>query len=461
MYAILVWVFVSLSFPFVLFAETRIPVNSNEITLSFAPVVKRAAPAVVNIYAKRLVNQNRSPFQNDPFFRRFFQNRINPQKRVQNSLGSGVILSEDGYVVSNYHVVGNASDIRVVLNDRRQFTASVALADEKNDLAILILENAESMPFLALREDEAVAVGELVLAIGNPFGVGQTVTSGIISGLARSGTADGSGRGYYLQTDAAINPGNSGGALVDINGSLVGINTSILTRSGGSNGIGFAIPAAFVREFLRQAKSGVKKFEQPWLGVFGQAITPELAEALQLDGFDGMVISALHEKSPLMLAGLSKGDVVVSVDNFAVNGPAEMLYRLTVAGIGSQSKLTIVSGGQRRDLWIKLKPAPNDPPSNLKRLPKTSPLRDLIVRIINPAVQQEMGLGLSTRGIVVVEPGPIGSRLGFRSGDIIEEINGNRLNSAEQIDELIGTSNRSGQFIISRDGQRLTIRYRT
>ena len=173
------------------------------------------------------------------------------------------------------------------------------------------------------------------------------------------------------------------------------------------------------------------------------------------------MISALHEKSPLILAGLSKGDVVVSVDNFAVNGPAEMLYRLTVAGIGSQSKLTIVSGGQRRDLWIELKPAPNDPPSNLKRLPKTSPLRDLIVRIINPAVQQEMGLGLSTRGIVVVEPGPIGSRLGFRSGDIIEEINGNRLNSAEQIDELIGTSNRSGQFIISRDGQRLTIRYRT
>ncbi len=455
MYAILVWVFVSLSFPFVLFAETRIPLNFNEITLSFAPVVKRAAPAVVNIYAKRLVNQNRSPFQNDPFFRRFFQNRINPQQRVQNSLGSGVILSEDGYVVSNYHVVGNASDIRVVLNDRRQFTASVALADEKNDLAILILENAESMPFLALREDEAVEVGELVLAIGNPFGVGQTVTSGIISGLARSGTADGSGRGYYLQTDAAINPGNSGGALVDINGSLVGINTSILTRSGGSNGIGFAIPAAFVREFLRQAKSGVKKFEQPWLGVFGQAITPELAEALQLDGFDGMVISALHEKSPLMLAGLSKGDVVVSVDNFAVNGPAEMLFRLTVAGIGSKSKLSIVSGGQRRDLWV------DDPPSNLKRLPKTSPLRDLIVRIINPAVQQEMGLGLSTRGIVVVEPGPIGSRLGFRSGDIIEEINGTRLISAEQIDELIGTSNRSGQFIISRDGQRLTIRYRT
>ena len=461
MYAILVWVFVSLSFPLVLFAETRVPLNSNEISLSFAPVVKRAAPAVVNIYAKRLVNQSTSPFQNDPFFRRFFQNRINPQKRVQNSLGSGVILTEDGYVVSNYHVVGNASEIRVVLNDRRQFTASVALADKKNDLAILILENAENMPFLPLRQDEAIEVGELVLAIGNPFGVGQTVTSGIISGLARSGTADGSGRGYYLQTDAAINPGNSGGALVDINGSLVGINTSILTRSGGSNGIGFAIPAAFVWEFLRQAKSGVKEFEQPWLGVFGQAITPELADALQLDGFDGMVISALHEKSPLRLAGLSIGDVVVSVDNFAVNGPAEMLYRLTVAGIGSQSKLTVLTAGQKRDLWIQLSSAPNDPISKLKRLPKTSPLRDLIVRIINPFVQQEMGLGLDAKGIVIVEPGPNGSRLGFRAGDIIEEINGITIISAEQIDELVRSSSRSGQFIISRDGQRLIIRYRT
>ena len=460
MYAVVVWVFVSLSFPLVLFAETRVPLNSNEISLSFAPVVKRAAPAVVNIYATRLVDQNRSPFQNDPFFRRFFQNRINPQKRVQNSLGSGVILTSDGYVVSNYHVVENASEIKVVLNDRRQFVASVALADKKNDLAILILEDAESVPFLPLRQDEAIEVGELVLAIGNPFGVGQTVTSGIISGLARSGTADGSGRGYYLQTDAAINPGNSGGALVDINGSLVGINTSILTKSGGSNGIGFAIPAAFVKEFLRQAKSGIKKFEQPWLGIFGQAITPELADVLKLDGFDGMVISALHEKSPLRLAGLSVGDVVVSVDNFAVNGPAEMQYRLTVAGIGSQSKLKVLTAGQNRDLWIKLKSAPNDPPSNLKRLPKTSPLRGLTVRMINPFVQQEMGLGLDATGIVIVEPGPSGSHLGFRTGDIIEEINGLRLISAEQIDEVIGNSSRSGQFVISRDGQRIIIRYR-
>ena len=243
-----------------------------------------------------------------------------------------------------------------------------------------------------------------------------------------------------MQTDAAINPGNSGGALVDINGSLVGINTSILTRSGGSNGIGFAIPAAFVREFLRQAKSGVKEFEQPWLGVFGQAITPELADVLQLDGFDGMVISALHEKSPLRLAGLSIGDVVFSVDNFAVNGPAEMLYRLTVAGIGSQSKLTVLTAGQNRDLWIQLTSAPNDPISKLKRLPKTSPLRDLIVRIINPFVQQEMGLRLDAKGIVIVEPGPNGSRLGFRAGDIIEEINGISIISAEQIDELVRSS---------------------
>ena len=378
-----------------------------------------------------------------------------PQGR--NGIGSGVIFSKDGYIVTNLHII-SGENINVKLYNGKNFQAKIIGLDKNTDIAILKISADEDFEPINFADSDDLKIGDRVLAIGNPYGIGISVSNGIISATGRD-----YGNPYLqlIQTDAAINPGNSGGALINENGNLIGINSKIFSRTGAYQGIGFAIPAAFVREFLRQAKSGVKKFEQPWLGVFGQAITPELAEALQLDGFDGMVISALHEKSPLMLAGLSKGDVVVSVDNFAVNGPAEMLFRLTVAGIGSKSKLSIVSGGQRRDLWVELKPAPNDPPSNLKRLPKTSPLRDLIVRIINPAVQQEMGLGLSTRGIVVVEPGPIGSRLGFRSGDIIEEINGTRLISAEQIDELIGTSNRSGQFIISRDGQRLTIRYRT
>ena len=212
-------------------AEGLIPRSRGEIALSFAPVVKAATPAVVNIYAKRVVTTRQSPFANDPFFREFFQNFGPARPQVQNSLGSGVILSGDGIVVSNYHVVGQADDIRVVLNDRREFTARVLLADAESDLAILQIEGApKKMAHLNLRDSDDVEVGELVLAIGNPFGVGQTVSSGIVSGLARSGAAMGNGRGYFIQTDAPINPGNSGGALVDMNGDLIEVFTPI--RSG-------------------------------------------------------------------------------------------------------------------------------------------------------------------------------------------------------------------------------------
>ena len=200
----------------------EVPRSQAQIALSFAPLVREAAPAVVNIYARVVREVRRTPFSGDPFFERFFNGAGSRELRVQNSLGSGVILSDDGIVVSNFHVVGNATDIRVVLADRREFAAEVLLGDAESDLAILRLEDAEDLPFLALRPSEEVEVGELVLAIGNPFGVGQTVSSGIVSGLARSGAATGSGRGYFIQTDAPINPGNSGGALIDMGGRLIG-----------------------------------------------------------------------------------------------------------------------------------------------------------------------------------------------------------------------------------------------
>jgi len=207
-------------------AETRVPQSQTEISLGFAPLVKQAAPAVVNIYAKIVRQQHqRSPFMNDPFFEDFFRNFSNPRPRVESSLGSGVILSQDGIIVSNYHVVAMATEIRVVTTDKREYEARVVLADQASDLAILQLEDAADLPFLTLRNSDEVEVGELALAIGNPFGVGQTVSSGIVSGLARSGTASGEGFGYYIQTDAPINPGNSGGALIDVNGDLIGINT--------------------------------------------------------------------------------------------------------------------------------------------------------------------------------------------------------------------------------------------
>ena len=229
-------------------AEQRVPESQAEISLSFVPLVKQATPAVVNIYARRVV-ESRSPFAGNPLFGDMFRD-YGGRPQVQNSLGSGVILSDDGIVVSNYHVVGQASDIRVVLNNGAEYEARVLLGDEEADLAILKLEGAEEMPSLPLRDSDSVEVGELVLAIGNPFGVGQTVSSGIVSGLARSGTATGNARGYFIQTDAPINPGNSGGALIDVKGRLIGVNTSILTRSGGSNGIGFAIPSAPISQFV-------------------------------------------------------------------------------------------------------------------------------------------------------------------------------------------------------------------
>ncbi|MDT8328965.1 MAG: trypsin-like peptidase domain-containing protein, partial [Roseovarius sp.] len=305
-----------------------VPQNRMEVQLSFAPVVREAAPAVVNIYAKRIVNFRSSPFQSDPFFQGLFQDFGSPRPRVENSLGSGVILSEDGIVVSNYHVVGEATDIRVVLNDRREFSARVLLSDEESDLAILRLDRAGGLSALELRDSDTVEVGELVLAIGNPFGIGQTVSSGIVSGLARSGTATGNARGYFIQTDAPINPGNSGGALVDVNGQLIGINTSILSRSGGSNGIGFAIPSALVAQFVAQARAGNDRFHRPWAGIAGQQVTADMAEGLGLDRPGGIVISLLHPESPFSKAGFQVGDVVVAVDAQPVNTAAEMVFRM-------------------------------------------------------------------------------------------------------------------------------------
>src|SRR6056297_2018253 len=342
--------------------DTRVPQSRAEIQMGFAPVVRATAPAVVNIYAKRIVRGRRSPFQDDPFFQGLFRDFGEPRPRIQNSLGSGVILSSDGIVVSNYHVVGRATDIRVVLNDRREFSARVLLSDEESDLAILQLDDASDMPALELRDSDTVAVGELVLAIGNPFGVGQTVSSGIVSGLARSGTATGNARGYFIQTDAPINPGNSGGALVDINGRLIGVNTAILSRSGGSNGIGFAIPSALVAQFVTQARAGNSRFQRPWAGLAGQPVTADMVEGLGLERPGGLVISQVHPQSAFARAGIEPGVVITAVDGLPVNTPAEMLFRMSVAGIGAASTITYIHDVAVREVTLDLIAPPDMPP---------------------------------------------------------------------------------------------------
>ena len=447
------------SFSSIVFAKDTVPQSEIEIKLSFVPLVKQAAPAVVNIYAQRIIEERRSPFSRDPFFRDFFRNFGQLQPRVQNSLGSGVILSADGYVVSNYHVVGGATDIRVVLHDGREISGDVILADEDSDLAVLKINIDEMLPHLDLRKSDTVEVGELVLAIGNPFGVGQTVTNGIISGLARTGIASGSAKGYFLQTDAPINPGNSGGALIDISGSLVGVNTSILSRSGGSNGIGFAIPADLVGQFLIQAKAGRSSFIRPWAGMRGQPITFEMAASLNLPAMSGMIISELHELSPFSKVGIGVGDIITKVDGLDINSPAEMLYRMSVVGIGTAVDVSYLSQGILKSSKIDLVEMPNWEAKQVTLGPEFI-FMDLHISELTPEFQSKFGLSFSSDGLIVLDPGRIASRLGLRRGDLLREVNRKPVDTIEDAISAISSIKSSGSITIIRSGRRVSLRFR-
>ena len=440
-------------------AEMQVPTSQIEIQTGFVPVVKKVSPAVVNIYARRVVSVQ-SPFSSDPFFQDLFRDFGTPRQRVQNSLGSGVILGKDGIVVSNYHVVGEATDIRVVLNDRREFSAKVLLADEESDLAILQMENAHDMPALTLRDSDTVQVGELVLALGNPFGVGQTVSSGIVSGLARSGTATGNARGYFIQTDAPINPGNSGGALVDVNGSLIGINTSILSRSGGSNGIGFAIPSRLVSQFVAQARDGKSVFERPWAGMDGQPVTADMAEGLGLSAPGGVVISQLHPASSFLEAGYQPGDVITAVEGHPVNTPAEMIFRMSVTGIGAEARIAHLRNGEPGEATVRLIAAPDVPPRGQLTTGRNAAIPGMMLSTVNPAVIGEYALPLSAQGVVVDDPGQIGLRAGLRAGDILRGINDMTVETATEAEAALEEAERHLFLDVQRGTQRMTMRFR-
>lgn len=337
-----------------------VPSSQAEITLSFAPVVKRAAPAVVNVFTRKTV-QRRNPFAGDPFFERFFQEfgGLGTGRRMQNSLGSGVILTSDGYVVTNNHVVGGADEVRVVLNDKREYEAEIVFADVQSDLALLKIDRVAGLPVLALRDTDELEVGDLVLAIGNPFGVGQTVTSGIVSALARTnGGGRGQVGGYFIQTDAPVNPGNSGGALVDMAGRLIGVNTAIVSRSGGSNGIGFAIPANLVKQALSLALTGETELSRPWAGIIGQNVTSDIAEGLGLPVPAGVIIADIHPESPLKEAGLRVGDVIFAFEGQPVDTLEELAFRMTAMGVGGDAEIGFLRRGERREARIPLRPAP-------------------------------------------------------------------------------------------------------
>lgn len=455
----------ALSMPQAMTAQTlaapAVPQSQAQISLSFAPVVKQAAPAVVNIYATVVVEARDNPFAGDPFFERLFEGMGRSVPRVENALGSGVIVGRDGLVVSNYHVVGQATEIRVELSDRREYRAHVLLADEETDLAVLKLEGAKDLPALPLRNSDEVEVGELVLAIGNPFGVGQTVSSGIVSGLGRSTLAIGAGRGYFIQTDAAINPGNSGGALVDMQGRLMGINTAILTRGGGSNGIGFAIPSNLVQNFVEQAAAGGTRFQRPWAGVQGQGMDAAMAEAMGLPRPEGVVISDLHPESPFKAAGLAVGDVILSVDGAPTDSPQEVIFRLAAIGIGKTVTVAYLQDGTAREARLQLTAPPDRPAREARRLGDNSVLQGAAVARLNPAVAAELDLtDVPADGVVVIAAKGFAARIGLQAGDVVQRVNGVEVGSTADLVRLTEPAQRRWAIEVLRGGRAILLRFR-
>jgi len=434
-------------------AAREVPASREVAQYSFAPIVRRAAPAVVNVYVQRRVQTFSSPFANDPFFRQFFGDAFGqPSERIQSSLGSGVIVSPDGVVVTNTHVIRGRgeTEIRIALADKREFDAKVLTQDEKTDIAILKIDNGDQkFPILELEDSDTLEVGDMVLAIGNPFGVGQTVTSGIVSALARSevGRSDAQ---VFVQTDAAINPGNSGGALVDMSGKLVGINTMIFSQSGGSQGIGFAIPSNLVRLYVQGAAEG-RTVERPWLGARLETVTRELAEGLGLDRVAGAVVARVSDGGPAAAAGLLAGDVIVHIDGFEVADARGVQYRLTTRGIGSTVRIGVIRKGAPQTLDLTLVTAPKPGKDDIRNLAGQHPLDGARVSNIVPGVADELGID-ETDGVVVlsVRRASVAARFGFLPGDIIVQVGDAKVETVRDLEELLAGRQRMWLIAVRR-----------
>jgi len=404
--------------------QRALPASVAQMQLSFAPIAQRASPAVVNVYADRTI----TAAYDNPFFLQFGV----PRERMERSLGSGVIVRADGVIVTNNHVIQGGQTLKVVLADRREFTAHVMLADARVDLAVLKIDvGGERLPTLPLADTHSLQVGDLVLAIGNPFGLSQTVTSGIISALARTEVG---GDSFFIQTDAPINRGNSGGALVNMSGELIGINSSILSTSGDSNGIGFAIPADLVRRVIDTAAGGGHSFVQPWIGARLQPVTPDIAASLHLTRPDGVLVSELYPNAAGQRAGLQQGDVILSVAGANVHDEAGLRYQFALAQQGQRVPLGINRGGQSMTLTAIAEAPPGGSPAPVE-LTGRNPLSGSQVVTLTPATAEAVGLDPFARGVFIqaLSPSGIAARIGFRPGDIIDEINGRPVRAADEV----------------------------
>lgn len=423
-------------------AEKKLPVSMQEIQLSFAATVKTAAPAVVNVYSRKLVAARKSFFDNDPFFRQFFGNRFGrSQSREQNSLGSGVIVDASGIVVTNHHVIKDADSVRVVMANQQEYEAEIILEDERSDLAVLkLITDGQTFPHIKFADSDLVEVGDLALAIGNPFGVGQTVTSGIVSAIARSNVGI-SDFQFFIQTDAAINPGNSGGALVDSLGRLIGVNTALFTRSGGSNGIGFAIPANMVKRVVSSAKVGSRVL-RPWIGAQIQSLNAEIALSLGLERPDGILVRAAHRDSPLYAAGIKRGDVISAVDGVLVQNEKHFRYLWGNKQIGDNITLSVLRDEKKLEYDVAMLGAPEEPPRRTAIVDGNAPFTGAEIMNISPAVIEEMSLPLGSVGVIIsgINLNSNAQAYGFEIGDVILYVGDVEI---KEVADLLQTAKRS------------------
>ncbi len=441
-------------------AEPKISKNAIDILSrtgqAMAEVVAAVKPAVVNISTSHTVRTpgTSNPFFNDPFFNRFFGEEFGNMRRhreyKQSSLGSGVIVDKDGYILTNYHVIKDADEIKVKLSDNREFKGKVIGKDARTDIAVIKI-NSDHLPTLMIGDSDTLKVGETVIAIGNPFGLNQTVTSGIVSatGRANVGIAD-----YedFIQTDAAINPGNSGGALVNVRGELVGINTAIFSTSGGYQGIGFAIPSAMVKTVMENLiKNG--KVVRGWLGVSIQQITPELSKQFDLKEQKGVLVGDVTEDSPAEKAGIKRGDVIIGYNGKEVEDPANLRNMVANTAPGREVVLRIVHDGKEE----KVKVTVAELPAEMQKLPGKfdNALKGVQVQDLTPDLMKNLRLPGQITGVIITnieEGSPAGGVLA--RNDVIIEINRKGINNLKDFENVVSRigSDQNILLLIYREG---------